>query len=77
MWSVESFGLVAFEIFNIILSVFSLSFSSAGKGQFLTGKAKNCTPWGGRGGGGGKWKCSKVLKMRDSWFDFTGFKYSI
>ena len=48
MWSVESFGLVAFEIFNIILSVFSLSFSSAGKGQFLTGKAKNCTPWGGR-----------------------------
>lgn len=35
-------------------AVFSLSFSSAGKGQFLTGKAKKLhSLWGG--GGGGEW----------------------
>ena len=35
-----------------VIAVFSLSFSSAGKGQFLTGKAKKLHSWGGGGGGG-------------------------
>ena len=38
------------------MSVFSLNFSSAGKGQFMAGKAKNmrqrCTCLGGGGGVG-------------------------
>ena len=36
------------------MAVFSLNFSSAGKGPFVDGKAKNID-FSKRGGGGGQW----------------------
>ena len=52
---------------------FSLNFSSAGKGQFMDGKATNIDKTflgsgegeGGRGGGGGRW--SEVHGPRRHW----------